>query len=76
MYRDELLSNESTVRIKGSVQGTAEKNSELALEPLAGNQCLQGVKHKFRSQSERFAERLIRTVHQKKSATATRIVRF
>jgi hypothetical protein len=36
VYRDELLSNESTVRIKGSVQGTTEKSSELALEPLAG----------------------------------------
>ncbi len=34
------------------------------------------MKHKFRSQSERFAKRLIRTVHQKKSVTAKRIVRF
>ncbi len=76
MYRDELFSNEGTVRIKGTVQGTSEKNSEVVLEPQADNQCLQGVKHKFRSQSERFAERLIRTVYQKKSVTETGIVCF
>jgi hypothetical protein len=27
-------------RIKGIVQGTAEKSNDLALEPLADNQCL------------------------------------
>jgi hypothetical protein len=53
-----------------------EERSELVLEPLTGNQCLQGVKHKFCSQSERFFECRIRTAHLKKSVTATSIVRF